>query len=536
MGAPGKKRTTRQAIGAKGEHLFAAWATDVGMTANKAVEDVGVDFFCQVLDPDGEVRGELLAVQVRSTASYASRRLELTRDDVAAALRVEGPYCFAGVDVHSRRVGFRFLDDALVSEFIELLRNGGERWGTRFRDLESGSETFRATLARITAPGYQHRLRVVREQEFLRLVVPGSTISVAVTTNGAAPTVELPWLSSAFEVDPSRRGEVLERVLIHGEMPDVGALGLRVREALRPVSRLGDGRGIFITGRLEQAGDLVLIDCEGPLQIPARIRHMDEDFAWATTSGLVVLLGRPIPTEDGEQHPVSFSITEQNATALGAAPDELAFLRRLRPGARLSFADDWDIELWDPLQRIGETIEALELVCSKAGVPLESFKLADLDDPEFGRSLFVLDGIARGSELPEYMGQILVGPAADRGVEPEHGGWYEIPVVANLKDKGVVVWLRGRCLLSYVEHDVAGFLPVTQCAAKWEVRGRLPTEGRPQIWIDSSWPGFDFDEGWGPRRAIDPANHPISGRVWCDRTAASANVRPREWSVEHPTE
>lgn len=517
MPRDGKRRSEAQEIGVTGERIFAAWAPSVGMTANKAEEDVGIDFFCQLIDDAKYVTGELLSVQVRSSATLAKKRVSLDRDDAAVALATDGPYCLVGVDVRLKEIRFRFLDEALFAELTNFLASDRKTWSIRFRELEAGSATFRAGLARTTSPGFQHQLRLLRQQHAMRVDLPEARIYVSVSERGAAPVVDLPWLSSAFEVDPARRGEVLERILVRGEAPSPTTQGLRPRAALRHAYRLGDGRGIFVRGRMELDADLVLLDDEGALQVPAVIRHVDDDFAWATSSGLVVLLGRPVSTDDGEQHPVSFSIARERAQPLGDSADDLAFLRRLRPAARLSLGDDWDVELWDPINRIGDTITALELVCVRAGLPLTSFFLADLDDPEFGLSVMVLDGVARGAELQDVVGQLLVGPAAALGVEPHHSGWYEAPLVANLREHAVVVWLRGRCLLSCVEGQICGIRVLTQLSPRWEVLPRQPTGGRPQIWIATSWPAFDCIDGWGPPRAIEPAHHPIAGRCWLDK-------------------
>lgn len=537
MSRDGKRRSEAQETGVTGERVFAAWAPSVGMTANKSEEDLGIDFFCQLVDDAKYVTGELLSVQVRSTAALARKQVLLDRDDAAVAIALDGPYCLVGVDVRANEIRFRFLDDGLFAELTSFLQSDRKTWSVSFRKLDAGTTRFRAELARTTSPGFQHRLRLLKQQHAMRAELPGATLGVNVSERGAAPVVELPWLSSAFEVDLARRGEVLERILVRGEAPSPTIEGLRPRAALRHAYRLGDGSGIFVTGRTEIDADLVLIDDEGALQVPAVIRHLDDTFAWVTSSGLVVLLGSLVSTEDGEQHPVTFSITRARAQPLGDSADDLLFLRRLRPTARLSLGDEWDVELWDPLSRIGDTITALELVCEKAGLPLTSFFLADLDDPEFRLSLMVLDGVARGAQLQDVIGQVLVGPAAVRGVEPHHPGWYEVPLVANLREHAVVVWLRGRCLYSRVDGQICGIRVLAQVSPRWEVRPRQPTARRPEIWIATSWPAFDFIDGWGPLRKIEPANHPIAGRCWLDKTPSHGPAMPpKEWIADASAE
>lgn len=273
----GKRRTRSQRIGKKGEHKFAVWAMDMELTANKCEEDLGIDYFCQTLE-GGRVAGPILAVQVRSTETFARKRLVLSRDDVAAAVQAEHPFCLIGVDTASPslRVGFRFLDCELLSVFQAFLRSSHNTWSIKFQALATDKNTFNSQLKRITSPGVQHQLRVLREQEELRKVLPHAAITIQSTVDSVRPTVHLPWIGDAYEIDPAHRGEVLRRILVDGETPTHTIPGLRIREALQAAHRLSDGSGIFGTWLGLQRCDSGR--CEwGEECIPS---HQDSEYGW----------------------------------------------------------------------------------------------------------------------------------------------------------------------------------------------------------------------------------------------------------------
>lgn len=47
----GKRLSRSNIIGDEGELLFRRWALKHQLTANKVTQDIGIDFFCQVMAP-----------------------------------------------------------------------------------------------------------------------------------------------------------------------------------------------------------------------------------------------------------------------------------------------------------------------------------------------------------------------------------------------------------------------------------------------------------------------------------------------------
>lgn len=519
MSNDGKRQSSSQRIGTVGERIFQLWASKAGLTADKVAEDFGIDFYCRPVGAAGVVSGTIIAVQVRSTEAFARKRIELDRSDVLTALGVEIAYCLVGVDIVQERVGFKFLDEQLLAKFHEFLRSERETWSMRFRDLPHGQDMFRDELTRIATPGVQQRLRLLHTQEVIKSDIPGAHISVSHGDGGSVATVAVPWLPAVFEVEPAMRETVLRTVLIDGEIPHDSMPGLRLKsDVLEPVFRLGDGEQILVGGPFSHRGALVLSDALGECRVPVMMRAMDGDVAFATSTGLVIRFSRGEHTDSDSQDFVEWALTTHQVTPLGVSRDELIFLRRLRPSAKLRVMRDVQYDLSAPLARVGERVEALELICSATGLTLSDFILADIFDEELILSITVLESIARGVKLPEYLRGFVVGEAATAEIWPHHNATYMVPVVANLKQRGVVAWLRGRCRVSLREGKICGFKPLTQDELAWLIRERLPTGGRPQLWFSKDWGGIDILEVESLQaRGIGPAAHPCGGTIWLDR-------------------
>jgi hypothetical protein len=92
-------------------------------------------------------------------------------------------------------------------------------------------------------------------------------------------------------------------------------------------------------------------------------------------------------------------------------------------------------------------VQALEQVADLLKLDLNDFFLSDFKQEEFGRSVgfldaFLLQHITAESFVPAF----LVGsaPLSALGREPVR---VQLPIVLNLKSKGVIIWIRARATL-----------------------------------------------------------------------------------------
>jgi hypothetical protein len=171
-----------------------------------------------------------------------------------------------------------------------------------------------------------------------------------------------------------------------------------------------------------------------------------------------------------------------------------------RPGAKIGFTnsrpESWDISAWGPaLENLGPGYEQILAGCAYAGIPLSEIQLADLTDEEFARSVAVLSAFAHGTTLSKLMPGFLLGPAASDPKFDERTEWarFEVPVVMNVKERGLVVWVTGGANV-YVTEDriVCGFDPAKQTGCRVEHRARrlIKQSNTPEVWVDRHWPAI----------------------------------------------
>ena len=95
---------------------------------------------------------------------------------------------------------------------------------------------------------------------------------------------------------------------------------------------------------------------------------------------------------------------------------------------------------------------------------------------------------------------------------------FEIPLVMNVKSRGVVVWLTGKGR-TYVDKNgvLCGLSADTQHRLKIETREeRIPKESTtPEAWVFSNWPAILLLERVESRQTWQAGvEHPFGGRIW----------------------
>src|ERR1017187_573777 len=359
----GKRRAHGQRIGVKGEHLFAAWATDRGLAPNKVGEDYGVDYFCQVLRRAGlkseEPNGSILAVQVRTTEGHTRPRVKLNREDAVSLLKQNHAACLVAIQPDlPNPARYLFIEETFIDRLAAFLGSSNKTFSIRLDEMEGDPSAFDQKLAYYSRPGVQHRLRLYKAHGQVAAAIPGSSVSVHQTPEGGLAIVNVPWIGSALVVEPSEREAVRSRFFDLGESPESLA-GVRIRRELLPVLDLADGPTL-LAGILEGRSSL-MVESDGETATAVfDVRRLGDETAFTHPVGLRLLYSDRKKLGKRWVHELQARVFHGDLS-LSNADDVRPFLRLLRKGAKLfrdgnSFidADEWA----GPLTAVGPSVKA----------------------------------------------------------------------------------------------------------------------------------------------------------------------------------
>jgi hypothetical protein len=194
-------------------------------------------------------------------------------------------------------------------------------------------------------------------------------------------------------------------------------------------------------------------------------------------------------------HEFHYSIFKENVCDLASSPDKFRLLKLLRPGAKLyaTGKGGFDINRWGNLEELGRAVEALESAYRNLNHSFSGVFLADLCDEEFLKTVFGVDFLCSGTPPNHLMPGFVLGLPKDDPTD--HRRWalggFRLPIVANLKDHGIIIWLEGEGQI-YINKEglIAGFRPGPQCT--WDIELRDTKLGKsttcPECWINKDWP------------------------------------------------
>jgi len=247
----GKRRSVSQKIGTKGESLFAAWAVDRGLQAQKVADDYGLDFLCQVFRPTSsrgveEATGAILAVMVRSTDGDSRPRIKLTSRDAENLIRQSSPACVIAIHPSTAEFRFLFADEALIRRLQKFLTSQNQTLTIRLGDMESSISVFDEQLASLCRPGTQHRLRVLKTELKIAGAIPGCSLLIQQDGTCGSALVQIPWFGSALQVEPAKRDAVRGAAFDQGGFP-IDESGVSLRPEFLSLSELADE--VIIVGK-----------------------------------------------------------------------------------------------------------------------------------------------------------------------------------------------------------------------------------------------------------------------------------------------
>jgi hypothetical protein len=493
----GKKRSLAQRIGSKGEKLFDFWSEDRGLASTKVTADYGVDFWCQVLSRAGktgieEATGAILAVQVRATEGQTRPRVKLFREDAVNLLRQTHATALVAVQPTANTVHFRFLDETFIDRLSGFLASTAETHSIRLDELQSDVAEFDRSLLYFTRPGTQHRLRIYKAEKAIASAVPGASLSVHQTGSGGLAVVDVPWLGSAIEVDPAARETVRTQVFEQGKLPHE-LPGISLKPALLEAADVVDGP-VLLQGVSEAEAELVLRHDGQEARAVFDLRRAGDERGYTHAVGISFVISDARPQGDHLVHELHSRVF-QGEQSLAAASEILPFLRLLRPGTILSVngRDFGPIEtMGKTVIRVGPAIEALEGIASLVHLDLSEVYLSDFGVEEFGYSVGFLDSFLRQQiPLRRFIPGFVVGPSArtDPDQIPTEPVRVELPIVLNLKNTGMIVWVRAQGAAFRTEEGRwCGLRMGEQLAWSFEPHARFDKSIYPEAWVFRYWP------------------------------------------------
>jgi hypothetical protein len=496
-----KRRVRSQRIGEIGESVFRTWATEQHLSAAKHEYDYGIDFFCTVLREISaeaeELSGATLSVQVRATSVEDKQRISIDRADAETALRIDGPYALVGVDILTKQVWFRFMDDALVGELQAFLQSDADSHSWSLESMGSGNEHFAEMLTKVCRPAYQQHLRWVRANLDVAAVVPGSRLSFRQDEHGGIIVVTVPCVTAVFSIGSAQQEEAARLVFEEGCLP-----GDATRFPLRPevlsLCDLVDGP-VCVVGPLERQATLS-IECPGVprITIPAGFRMVGDQFGYVLRTGLYLHVSNAREKDERWVHDFGYGIATGGTLELEKAEEEFRFLKALREGATviLENGSPIPINLWGNLKYLGPDLDVLERAFAHLGLSWTDLHLSDTVERGLLMATGVIGAFLDGTGIESICPGFVYEQAIDG--KPRDENWrpcgFRVPIVMNLRSAGVVIWCTGQGDVYISEGQVCGFRPRRQ--EKWDTEMRdKPFSGvaLPELWFCQAWPPIPLD-------------------------------------------
>jgi hypothetical protein len=520
----GKRRSKSQRIGKIGEKLFEVWATERHLTTQKIEEDVGIDFFCQIMKTIAvgveEATGSILAVQTRSVEGRR-KRVKLSREDAENILRTEAPFCLIGVDTESSTIHFRFLDEDFVRQLHSFLMSDNKSISFKVDDLEKDSKKIITELNQVSRPSLQHRLLMLKAELNIVAVIPGGKLFIRQGTGGDFAIVSAPWLTSAFEVSSDKQSEIAKVFFEEGKLPAIETEGFKMRSEIKKLFDMVDGK-VLLSGEMEKTGILtVKFNSESEIS-RVKIRHIGDESACITESGCVLVFSETRKVNDQHVHEMKLSFTKEEVSDLSSSRIR-KFLSLLHAESKLYIDNDpWlDISYWPNLGEIGKAMQGIETVFSYLGKDFDGIYLKDVIEEEPINSIAFLEALIKNEHSGHIIPGFVLGPSAEAHIQDTdsrwHNGKYRIPVVANLLNDGLVVWIEGDCKVFVVDGLISGFKPLTIQA--WDVQARpqrFEKSKEPEAWVHKDWPSIPIISAMSDKSMTFSGGikHEFGGEIW----------------------
>lgn len=502
----GKRLSRSNIIGEEGELLFRRWALKHQLTANKVDQDVGIDFFCQIMAPVSgstsvEGKGPVLGAQVKTVEDGEDARLIINRIDATDLLRQNQATCLFGIRLSDESVHFQFVDRNFTDRLVAFLDTENDQLTISYKTLAADPALFLQLLKRYTNPFEQIGLRVHLIQQRISTNIPGSRFSVVSTGEETRSLVGVPWILSAFSVDEKARDQVRLKFLREGILdPDQEGIELHpvIGEALRETNSSAgvlSGRGAVMTKVRVRLGDVTAVQ-------PFEYREFGTEKNFVHGSGLRITIDRATQElSDGHHyHSVESEVfrPRRPRSLIGTA---FNFFRLFRPGATIELQHGWEAPLetfGEGLTSLGDAVNAWPDICKALKLSTRHLCLGDLHDEEFSRTAWLIEALLiKNQSIGALANGFLIGPAADQPLDQLStiAVLANVPIALNWKDTGIVVWLECEAEAYVFENLICGFHLKEQTSWRIQKTLRFDKSIYPEVWFSRDWPALPIREG-----------------------------------------
>jgi len=521
----GKKRSASQRIGQIGEHSFEVWAVERHLAPQKATEDIGIDYFCQVLSPQNavieNVTGAILAVSVRSVKGRR-RRVKLSRADVVNILRTEAPCCLVGVNVEDKSIHYKFLDEDFIKQLYEFLDSGKDSMSLPIEEMDSDPAQFDATLTHIRRPVVQRTLLTRKAELGVNAAVPGGKLYLHHDSMGSLALVHAPWVTSMFEISREKQGEVSTQFFEKGMLPDRYEEGITLVREIEQLSDLAEK--VLVAGAIQDEVEITIHSEDKSASSRFVVRRIGDETAYISEAGVVLVFSAARELEGQHVHQMRVSFIKDNVSDMSTEAVR-SFVKLCNANAKFTLdGKPWlDIGLWPVLKNLGKAISEAEEVFTFLGLNFTGVHLKDLAEEEAMNTIAFLEALISGRHSGHIIPGFVLGPSAERKVEADDAGWrkgkYRIPVVANLLDKGIVVWIEGDCNVYTEDGLITGFRSqnITSWDYEWHDK-RFEKSKEPEAWVHDEWPAIKIISAYDEKSFTfgSGIKHELGGDIWFD--------------------
>jgi hypothetical protein len=486
-----KKRSKGQRIGTQGENEFRGFAERHSLIANKAEQDFGTDFLCLRQghsDARGvaQVLGGVFGAFVRATTSRRGR-VKLDRDDAEHLLGCEYPIAIVvphlvdPVTIHAR-----FVDAELAAVLGNFIVSKQKNLYITLPLLRPES-AFDTELERAAAPGFVESVRVSLAESGLRAAIPASRIQVHRGPDGAYTLVQVRDFFSQFRDGDETRERLYAAMFGHEALirPRLRSVPLR-DEILRNLARLP--QPVVIASRLSAGEhDVEATAVDGTsVKCTFDVRISPGFTGWIHSSGFAITVSERTEYQGQWVHLLKAHTDPNVSVDLAAHADLWRFLEACVSGGKLRLYgedhDGIDVDNFESLGFYGAFATYLRRIEQLGVWAPGAWKLEDGADVEVLNSMALLAEVAIGGESIAALGFAWKElPFEEEGVRP---AW--VPIAMNLRDRGLVVWVRTEAHLLVNDGRYVGLRFDGISEVRIDLRDARFKKGRwPEIVVDA---------------------------------------------------
>jgi hypothetical protein len=437
-----KRRTPSQRAGFVGEQAFAYFASQIGLLPTKIVEDVGLDYLCQ-MDEDVQssnsstISANVLGACVRASGGVDGR-IELTRSDANAVLAANFPVCI--VLVHQVPGGpvpyYRLADATFRGELIDFLASRRKTTSLTPGRCKPWCELPRDLLA-LSGTGFVEEQRLKSAENRLTSHLGSVTLEIRRVADGSLTLVTALDLYAFFEGTDSDAMALATFGAARRREHRIGQLALK-RQLLDDLAGLPSR--LVLAGFTTEGDRTLRVD--GPEGASVReflYTTNGTHMGWYLREGLAFTVSKRIQEGGVWVHKMRAFADPEEKLTLPEVPGLGDFLACCVPGARLRDSDmlgeGMDVSYFEGLHELRWLAKYLRDARGLPGWREEVVFLRDATDEETLNTLAWLSALSLQPSQVSRLGFSLTEH------DPDSAASFRLPVLVNTVNSSLVCWL-----------------------------------------------------------------------------------------------